>query len=330
MSDFVGRQIEAGVALEETRGTAETVAEKWFKKVNATVVERAQKVIDDATRGRLEDSDGSRVVRKWVEGDLEGIVHADAIGYLFLNLYGSVNTSTVSGQIKDHVFNVDQEVTHPSLTFFAKDGSAQQCTYSGAMVNTLELTATTDEYVRFTAAFMAREGASNADSPTYATTEYDFIGRDITVKMAASVAGLGAAQAIKAKSITITFDQGLIADHVFGQYGPQDVINTQMAITGEMTLNFTDTTYKDLFLADTAKVMQLVIEGAADLGSGNHPTITLLLYKVQVQDWNREGAASDLVTQTVSFKAFYSASDSKQSQLTLRNLTAEYDEPVSD
>jgi len=326
--EIIGKEIEVGFGVEETRGTAQGTAEKWMKKVTANVVERAEKVTDDASRGRLEDSDGSRIVKKWVEGDIEGIVHADAIGYILYNLYGSVSSSVVLGSVYDHVFNISNAIQHASLSVFMKDGGVQQLSMSNCMVGTFNLSGAVDDYVRFTTSIMGSSATDNSDTPSY-DTEYDFIGKDIEVKIADSEAGLSGATAIKAKSVDVTFDQGLISDHIVGQYAPDDVYNSMMSIEGEITLNFANETYKDLYLADTSKYMQIKIQGSADIGGGSNPTITLLLNKVQFQDWNRSGGNDELVAETLSFKAFYNATDGKQSQLTLRNLTTEYSSPIS-
>lgn len=324
MSEIVGRQIEVGVAVEDTRGTSPSSAEKYIKNVTATIVERAEKVVDDATRGRLEDSDDARIVKKMIEGELEGIVHADAIGYLFYNLYGAASSANVAGSVYDHDFTLQQSIQHASLSIFAKDGSIQNRVFSNGMVSTLELTATVDDYLRFTAAFMAKSGAASTDTPSY-DTEYDFIARDIVVKIADSEAGLSGASAIPVKDLSVTFDQGAITDHVFGSYDPDDIYNAKMTIEGQFTLNFAATTYKDLYLADTAKYMSITITGAANIGGGNNPTITIILNKVKFMDWNRSGGNDELVTEPISFKAFYNASDSEQSTVSLRNLTSEYD-----
>lgn len=323
MPDIIGRNIEAGVSLESSRGVAESTVSKWMRNVSCSIVERAEHAVDDTTRGRLEDSDGRRVVKQWIEGDIEGIVHADALGYLLKSLYGTVNSVVVSGSVKDHTFTLLQSIQHPTLSLFVKDGSVQQKVYKGGMIRNFELNAAVDNFVRFKAALQAISGASNGASPSYGT-EYDFIGKDITLKFASSVAGLGAATAIKAKDLNLVWDTGLIVDHVFGAYAPNDILNSKMSIEGEFTVNYGDNTYKDLYLGDSDQVCQITIQGAADIGSSNNPTITITLYKIRVMDWNRSGGNDELVTQPVSFKAFYSASDSKASQVVLRNLTASY------
>jgi len=326
--EIIGRQIEAGFGVEETRGTAQGTAEAWLKNVNANIVSKSEKIIDNNSHGVLEDSDGSRVVKKWSEGELEGILHVDPIGYVIYNLYGAVSSSLVSGSIYSHVFTIQQGIQHASLSIFVKDGSAQQLVFKNGMVNTLEISASVDDYVRYVASFMAGEETDNTDTPSY-STENDFIGKDITIKIADTEVGLVSATTTKVKDLSISFDQGLLSDHVFGAYGPDDIYNTKMSIEGEFTKNFADEVFKDLFLADTAKYMEITIQGAEDLGSGNYPTITILLNKVQIQDWNRSGENDELVTETIAFKAFYNETDNQQSKVTLKNTTTEYDTAIS-
>lgn len=321
--EIVGRQLEVGFSTEAVRGTAESTVDKWSKNVTASVVERAEMADNDTVRGVLEDMEGRRVVQKYIEGDIEGIAHVDAIGYLYSSLYGKVTSAVVAGSVYSHEFTLKQNIEHQSLTVFAKDGGVQNLKFAGCMVNTLELNATVDDYVRFTAGIVGRSAADATVTPSY-DTEYDFIGKDITVKIADTEAGLTGATAIPVKEITITHEQGTIRDHVFGSYNPSDIYNAKHSIEGEFTLNFADETYKDLYLGDTSKYMSVTIQGDANLGGGYKPTITYIFNKVQFNDWNRSGGADELVTQPVSFKCYYNETDQEASKVTLQNLTSSY------
>lgn len=330
MSEIIGRNIELGVGVEDTRGTAYSEAERWAKKISATVVERSEKISDESTRNVLEDSLGARIVRQWIEGDLEGNVHAALVGYFLYNLYGSITTTNPTGSVYQHVFAVDQSITHPSLSLYAKDGDVQQLAYQNAMISAFSLTASIDSYVTFTASFMAKDSTSNSDTPSYETTDYDFVGRDITVKFADTEGALSGATATKVKDLTINMETGLIADHILGQYAPDDIYNAMMMIEGEFTLNFDDTTFKALYLNENYKYMEITIANTdVDLGGGNNPTLKFLFNRVQIMDWNREDSANDLSTSPVSFKAFYNATDGEQSEVTLINTVSEYDTPLS-
>lgn len=321
--EIVGRELEVGFATEASRGVAESSVDKWMKNVAATIVERAEHTQDDSSRGVLEDMDGRRVTQKYVEGNIEGIAYADALGYLLSSVYGKVASAVVAGSVYDHVFTMRQNIQHQSLSVFLKDGGVQQLKIAGAMVGTLELNATIDDYVRFMADIIGRSAVDDSETPEY-DTEYDFIGKDITIKVADSEAGLAAASAIPVKSLSVKHDQGTIRDHVFGSYNPNDIYNAKHSIEGEIMLNFSDETYKDLYLGDTAKYLQIAIVGEADLGGGYNPSITYVFNKVMFNDWNRNGGKDELVTQPIKFKAYYNAADGEASKVTLRNLTSSY------
>ena len=326
--EIIGKFLEFGVAVEATRGTAKTVAEKWIKNVTANLTTKAEHAIDDNSHGVLADSDNRRVTKKSIEGSVEGIVDANAIGYLMYNLYGSVVSSNVAGSIHSHVFTISNVIEHPSLSFFVKDGGAQQLVFNNGMVNSLEINATPDDFIRFSASLMASEEADNTDTTDYESA-LDFVGKDVNVKIADTEAGLATAEVVKAKDLGITFDQGLIADYVVGNYSPDDIYTSKMSIEGSFTKNFSDETYKDLFTGDVSKYMEIVIEGSQDLGSENHPTITILLNNIRVTGWDRSGGNDELVTESIEFKAFYNVTDEQQFEVTLQNLIAEYDDPAS-
>lgn len=323
MGEIIGRDIQVGFATEAVRGVAETSVDRWARNVTAKILERATHAQDDTRRGVLEDMQGRRVVQKYVEGNIGGIVHVDAIGFLFASIYGGVSTSLVGGSVYDHVFGTKQNIEHQSFSLFAKDGDAQQLVYPGCMASTLEINGTLDDYVRFTSTIFGRSAADDTSIPAYGT-EYDFIGSDITVKMADSEAGLAGATAIPAKSINVKHDQGLIRDHVLGNKLPNNIFNAKSSIDGEFQLNFIDETYKDLYLSDDNKYMSITIQGDADLGGGLNPATTYVFNNVQIEDWDRDGGTDELVTQPIKFKAYYNEVDGKASTLTLRNLTSSY------
>ena len=150
MSEIIGRDLEVGFAVEETRGTAQVSAEKWAKRSSASVIVKAEHTTDDNTTGVIEDSESRIVTKKWCEGTLETTAQADMIGYILYNLYGSVTSSIVSGSVYQHIFAMQQSIQHPSLSIFIKDGSVAQKVFDTGMVKTFELNATT-EYMKLIA-----------------------------------------------------------------------------------------------------------------------------------------------------------------------------------
>ncbi len=322
MSEFIGRQVSFALAVEASRGVAESAADRTVRKVTANLIPRAERVIDDSTFGRIEDAASVRTVRKWTEGDVEGPVHADVIAYFLYNIYGAVSSNTVSGATT-HSFSLAQTITHQTLTGFVKDGAVRQEKVAGMMITELELIVATDDLIRYRASFIGKESATDASSLPALATEYDFISRDVTVKVAANEAGLGAASALELKTLNLKWITNATPDFVFGSYSPNDIYNKQLAIEGTFTRNYTDTTFQDMYEDNTSKTMQVVIEGEATIGSGSaKPKITVLMDKVQIMEWSRSSEGDELAVEEVSFKAFYSTSTSQQSEAEVVNLTS--------
>lgn len=320
---FIGREISFGVGVEATRGTALATADRWVRKTTANVIPRNERVIDDTTFGRLEDAERVRTVRKWNEGDVDGILHADVAGYLFTNLYGDVASEQVATGVHKHTFELAQNITHPTLTLFMKDADVRNTRMAGGVVSQFELNASTDDYVRFSASFLAKEEEASTDTPTL-ETEYDWVSRDITLKLATTEGGLTGATAVKAKDLSITWNANAEADWVFGDYSPENIYNKQFSIEGSFTRNYVDQTFEDLYKSQEFRYLSLNLAGEANLGGGNNPELTLIGNKLQVTDWDRTSTADDLVTETVSFKLFYNATDEAQSTVELQNTTEEY------
>jgi hypothetical protein len=323
MSEFIGRQKAVGLAIEGVRGTAESVASKWLRKTTADILPQVEKVVDESSFGGLEESTTARRVKHWHEGTLEGNLHADAIGYIFANIYGEVDTAVVeAGEVFEHTFELEQTILHPTLSMFIKNPVKQEV-YNGGVVSALEISADMDSIVSYSATIMAKEGSSNADTVTY-DKEYDFVGRDITIKLADTEAGLTGATPIKAKTLTINWDTGAIADYVFGDDTPNEIYNGRMAIDISFERNYTDTTFEDLYKADTSKYMSITIQGDDVLEDDNAPTLTVILNKVQVMENPVTDGNDELATETVTLKAFKNETDDEQSKVILQNVTESY------
>jgi hypothetical protein len=323
MADIIGRNLEVGYSVENVRGTSPATVEKWVKNVTAGIVEKAEVKDDESVHNTLSEGDQRRVVKLWIEGNLEGNVHADAIGYLFYNLYGAINSAVVETTAYDHTFTLAESISHASLSVYAKDGSIQQKAFSNCMVKALEIKCVVNDFVKYTAGFVGKASGASVASPVY-NTEYDFIGKDITVKIADTEAGLPGATATKVKQVDIKFDSGAIQDFILGSATPNDVYNSKFSIEGKFVKNFDATTFKDLSLVDTPKYMSITILGDTTIGAISKPTLTFTFYKVMINSWTRSGKADAVVTEEVGFKAYYNATDSKQSKLILRNVTTEY------
>lgn len=323
MTTHIGREVAFGAAVETTRGTAVTTSDKWFKKTTVSLLPEVEKVVDDSSFGRLEDAEEARTVREWFGGSIDGVLHADAIGYPLNNLYGTVATeeTAASSGVFEHTFTLSQSIIHPTLSFFIADKVKKQV-YNGGVVSSLSIEATTDDYLRYSMEVLARASATHTDTVSY-DTEYDFIGKDITVKVANTLGGLSSATATKIKSLNINIDAGAISDWVFGDTTPEHY-NGAFGIELDFTKNYENATFENLFKSDDAKYVKVAIKGDTVLPSDNAPEVTFTFYKCKVTDYDVDDSADALREESVTMKALYNVTDEKQSEVLVRNVTTSY------
>lgn len=312
--NIIGREIEVAVGFGSNL--------RWIKKITANILPRIEKVVDESSFGNLADAENARITKKWFDGDVDGNLHADVIGYFLTNLYGDVSSSSLGSGAYSHAFSLEQSIEHQKVSIVRKDKDIESAVYEDGVVNTLEISANAGELVKFASNVILSTEDTTSETPVY-NTEYDFISRDISIKMADIEAGLSGATAIPVKAVTISFNSNAITDYKTGSYNP-DLYNSAFALEVSITKNYGDTTFEDLHKAETYKYMQITIEGEADIGGGAKPKLVLLMNKAQVQSWERAGDNNSLVEENITIKSFYNVTDTEASTMTLQNKTADY------
>ena len=195
------------------------------------------------------------------------------------------------------------------------------------MLNELTIAVALDEIVKFTASFMGKQAvASGASMPSY-LAENKFTKKHLRLKVATNLAGLDAASAISVKSLTLTISKNVVLDDVLGTAEPEDILNRQISIEGEIVLNYEDETWKNYMKTPTDKAMEIaLINTDVLIGVTTNPSLTLRFPKVDFFDWEPDYALDEIVTQTISFKANRDVSGGNQliSTCSLVNLAVSY------
>jgi hypothetical protein len=322
MTKFIGRKIEIGIGREGTRGTA-VAPSYWLALANADFDDKFEGVIDDNSLAMIEDSQDFKVTKKWSEGKLSGKIGSKTFGYFLRGLMGTIVSAVKETTAYNHTCSVLQSAQHPTLTIEAKNPN-QQLKFANGSIDSLAIKAELGKFVEFEADVMAKLGAASANVPSY-TAEENFLAKDVTVKFADTVVGLGAASAISVKDIEIKFDKNLESDDVLGSYEPSDYLNKQMSVTGKIELAYDATTYKTLALAGTLKCMRINVQDTTvTIGASSNPTLTIDLAKVKFTEWEKSSELNGIVRETLTFKAFYSSSDASMVSIVLTNTVAGY------
>lgn len=305
MTKFIGRFVELGVGKEASRGVGVAPA-FWLPKVSFNFDDKITKARSQAGIGKLADSDEAFIVNRFGQGELEMNLGDQSIGYFLYSLLGTLSTTgPTDTSAYTHAFSVAETNTHQSLALTVKDSiSTEQ--YKLVMVNSLELNASLDELVRITVNFLSKKGNGYSTvTPSY-TNENRFTKNHISFKVADAVGNLAAASGISVKNVRLTVTQNVKTDDALNTAEPEDILNHQLSVEGEITLNYEDETWKNYFKTPTDRAVELALTNTDEvIGSSTRPSLTIQMPKVDFYNWEPNYALDEIVSQTLSFKGSY-------------------------
>lgn len=302
MTKYIGRRIDLGIGRETTRGVgvAPTYA---VPHVTFSFDDKVTKARSSAGMSSIQDSEEAFVTTKYGQGDLEGEVRDKSFGLFLYAMLGTLSTAGPTDSAYTHSFSLENTNQHDSLSLLVADGNTTEL-YKLVMLDSLELTQELDQLLMFNASFMGKQSVtSGATMPSY-TVDNKFTKKHLRLKIAANIGSIAAASAISVKSLRLTISKNVVLDDVLGTAEPEDILNRQISIEGEITLNYEDETYKNYMKNGTNRAMEIAfINSDATIGSGTSPSLTMQFPNVDFFDWEPDNSLDEIVTQTITFKA---------------------------
>jgi len=321
MSKYIGRKINVWFGKESTRGTA-VAPTIWAPKASLDFEEKSEKVIDESSIGVIEDSFDWHVVKQYAEGNFECNVYANLIGYLLLNVFGSVSSASKNGAY-EHEFEVAETNEHQSLTIWLADDT-QDKQFPLAMINSLELSAEVGDFVKASAWFRSKKGANATLTPNY-SEDYAMLAKHVQVYLADDLTWLASATAIESTWFSLTINKNLEDVDVLWSTEPNDFCNTFFSVEWTLELTWNDATYKQLFMDGTKKAMRIkVVDSNNTIGTSQNPTLTIDLASVIMTEFAKTQDNNALVKQSITIKALYSMTDASMITATLLNTKSSY------
>lgn len=303
MSKYIGRVVDLGIGRETTRGVGVEPA-YWIPKVSFNFDDKVVKVRETASVGKLADSDNAYVTTKYAQGDLEGEIRDSSFGLLLYQLLGTISSASVVDQSYTHSFSILESAQHPSLSMFVQDPNTNE-QYKLVMLESLEIAVELDQVVRFTASFLGKQSVGSSIKTVTYTSENKFTKKHLSFKIASAIGGLAGATAISLKRLQLNINKNTIIDDVLGTAEPEDILNRQLSVEGEIELNYEDETYKNYMKNNTHRAMEIRLTNTdAVIGGGTtNPLLLFQMPKVDFFDWEADYANDEIVKQTMSFKA---------------------------
>jgi hypothetical protein len=321
-----GRKVAVGIGRETTRGTA-VAAAYWIKHAELDFRQRAEKANNDSSLNVLDAHNASEIVKDWGEGTISGKITDKSFPLILAAAAGQVPTSAdnpdTDASVKDHTISQSQLNESMSLTVALKDLNRDE-RFALAMLRSLEISAEAGDWARFSAELVSKKPATASNTVAY-VAENEFKAKHITVKLAANVAGLGAAPAVALRTFSITINRNVDPYFGLGQDDPTNIYAKEVEVSGEFTALFDSLTHRDNYLGSGYQAMQITLENTdVTIGSAARPKIVLTFPRVSLSDWDVDQGLGNIVEQTVGVKPLYSLSDGYTWSGVATNTVANY------
>lgn len=298
---FIARLLTVGIGKETVRGggAASVYSLPNTKLSFDDVIKQARSV---GSLGNIADSEEAFVVTKYGSGDIEGEIRAKSFGLILYAMMGSYGVAGPTDSAYTHTFTLAQTNTHQSLSFVINDPNHVEL-YPLVMLNSLEFDVKLDAVAMFKAAFMSKTARDTGLTVPAVVHESKFTKKQVNVKLASNIAGLSGAAKLAIKSLTFKIAKNVEIDDFLGTAEPEDIVNKQLVVEGDLELNYVDETYKNYMLNGTYQAMEIDFKNLDDLiGASSHPSLTFQMPKVDFNPWTPAYDNDKITTQKVSFK----------------------------
>jgi len=316
-----------GIGKETVRGIYVS-PEYWLPKMEFSCDDKIEQVVNESSYGVIDDASDASATQQYAEGSIKGRIEVDTFGLLLLSTLGEDTPTLVETGVYSHVFGLVHTAQHPSFSLYIKDPNVSgydSAIYSLGMIDTMEINAEIGKYVEYTAKFKANSTAvDDTTAPSYENKSF-FLPQNAEFKLADNLAGLAGATAISVKKVNFTISKNIEDDIVIGNYQALDRMNKHFAVEGTVELSYDNRNIiDDYFMGDVPQAMRLKLISNDTMGAVSKPTLIFDFAKVKFSEVARTMDNNDFVKQTLSFKSFYSADDSKSLEVTLQNEVASY------
>lgn len=278
---YVGARKEIAFSKEAIRGTFPSVAAgDWVAHEGFTFNPMIEKVKDEQARGRIEQTSGASIIRKWGEGDVPMFLGKEFVGDAMNMVFGQAPISS-GGPTFTHNWGLLNSNQHLSYGVTVKDPIAGFKQYALSMLNEATFEFGRDDYVKLAMNHIADQEQTSSETQTsYSVTEEFFIPQHLTLFTTDSYGNIDAAPGIKIADGSLAITKNVVQYWAHGQVNPCDIINQRTAVGGSLTLIYENTDFRDLGLNDTAKALRIRLDDGAGV------VLDIDLPEVQFENWN--------------------------------------------
>lgn len=303
MTKFVSRRGVLGVAIEATRGTA-TEPTFWIPYATMGFKDTVTEAREEQGLGNLADTDSKYVVMKMAEGSVDAQIYDKALGVFLTGLFGA-SPSTSGSNPYTHTFTQSNTNQHKSLSLYWQDPDRDYL-FPLAMIESFQISIDEGGIVNYSVGFKSKTARDwTTQTADFTSLGNKFLQQHTQFKLAADIAGLSAATAISIKQLNLTITKNTMYDGVLGTVEPEDILNQQLTVEGDVTLNLEDDTWRNYMLNGDYKALSL------KLNRSSSSSMELQFPRVDFSEWEPDLNLNEIAKQKINFKANYDAANAQ-------------------
>ncbi len=311
----IQRRGGVGIGLEATPGTAVTPAYWLQVDGNPTIGDKFEFANIESARGRVEKSQGQKLMKKKGEGSVEMILDEVACVIPLAMILGSGVSASAGGGLYTHTLTIANSNT-PKTGTIVLDRITDIRKFAGSVITGLELKVS-DGFAMMKMDFVSNESATGAASESYSTvTNFSF--KELAARFGTDVTAANAASATPLSGIDLAIKREAEIIYQTGSNSPAKIAYKTLETSGNYSLLFEATTDRDKYLNETANALILTFTDV----DGN--SIKITLPKIMINNWEPSNALNDIVTQTADFMAHYDATATESVRVVVTNDVASY------
>jgi len=269
----------------------------------------------ETSRGRVEKSQGQKLMKKKSGGSIELILDEVVSPLLFGLILGSNVSASAGGGTYTHTITINNTNTPKTATLVLdRVQDVRQFTY--AVLTALELSVS-DGFASLKLDFVAKESATGTASESYSTvTNFSF--KEMTAKFGTDVTAANAASATPLSGVKLNIKRDAEIVYQSGSNSPAKIVYKTLETSGDYSLLFESNVDRDKYLNETTNAMILTFTDAG----GNIVKITIP--KVLLKHWEPNNSLNDIVVQTSEFMAHYDPTATESIRVVVTNTVASY------
>lgn len=311
----VNRLGACGIGVEAVAGTAVTPTH-WLQLAAApTINDKMEYANIETARGRVEKSQGQKLMKASGEGNIEVILDQTTSVIPFGLILGSVSSASGTGGKYDHSITVNNSNTAKTATVVL-DRVTDTRKFANSVLDSLSLKVS-DGFANLTMGWKSKASSSDTASESY-TTVTNFSFAELSAQFGVDVAAATAASATTISGGTLDIKREVELVYQSGSTAPTKIVYKTLEISGDYSLLFEATTDRDKYLNNTANAAIFTFTDS------NLNYVKITLPNVLLSNWTAENSLDDVVTQTAEFSAHYDTTQQTSITTVIRNTTPSY------